>query len=64
MFINSRFLGLILDVHKVENGISWFRINHSDSYKAQQYLFTTMRKNLDYEGIMASDAIAPLTPYF
>lgn len=48
----SLCLGLSLDVFEVKNGVTWFRINHNESYRNQQYLFTTLRRSLDIESIM------------
>lgn len=47
-------LGLSMNVFKVNNGITYFRIQHGEAYQSQQYLFTTLRKSHDIEAIMAS----------
>jgi hypothetical protein len=53
-----------MDVFEIKNGISWFRIQHAEGYRNQQYLFTTLRRNHDYESIVVSIISSAITRSF
>ncbi|KAI6203471.1 hypothetical protein M3Y94_00560500 [Aphelenchoides besseyi] len=56
-----RNCGFELEKVKESNGNTWFQVQHSEMYRNQQFIFATLRRNMDYESII--EVILSENPY-
>ncbi|KAI6178729.1 Hc38 [Aphelenchoides besseyi] len=56
-----RNCGFELEKVKESNGNTWFQVKHSEMYRNQQFIFATLRRNMDYESII--EVILTENPY-